>query len=292
MNHKLIRQEWLNRIEEHLNQVLNKKLSATLLLDAMGYSSLNGGKRIRPLLSYATGQISEACEEVTLDIGCAIELIHCYSLIHDDLPAMDNDDLRRGKPTCHKKFNEAIAILAGDALQSLAFEILSENNLLPSDKLLKIINLIAKSSGVEGMAGGQAIDLANTNVIINQSKLQEMHSLKTGKLIQASILSGYLCGENYNQSIYDNLVLIASKLGLLFQIVDDIIDVTGSTEVLGKTAHKDENNHKSTYVTILGLYDAKQYAKTLYLDIMNELEKYSGAEFLIYLADLVYNRNS
>ncbi|MBY0380017.1 MAG: polyprenyl synthetase family protein, partial [Burkholderiales bacterium] len=170
--------------------------------------------------------------------------------------------------------------------------ILSDNNSLPAGKLLKIINLIAKSAGLEGMAGGQAIDLMNTKVIINHSQLEEMHSLKTGKLIQASIMCGYLCGQNYHQSIYDNLLLISSKLGLLFQIVDDIIDVTGSTEALGKTAHKDEDNNKSTYVTILGLTDAKQYAKTLYLDIVKELEQYSGAEFLLYLASVVYSRNN
>jgi farnesyl diphosphate synthase len=233
-----------------------------------------------------------ANEDTLIDVGSAIELIHCYSLIHDDLPAMDNDDLRRGKPTCHKQFTEAMAILSGDALQSLAFELLSADglSLLPQRKL-QIINLIAKASGVDGMAGGQAIDLLSTGMEVTKSSLLQMHILKTGSLIKASVLAGYLCTAQINQDIYDELSLVSLQLGILFQVIDDIIDVTSSTEVLGKTAKKDQNSNKATYVTIMGLKEAYNYAESIYKNIVESLNRRHDPEFLLYLTDLVYKRH-
>lgn len=283
--------ELLAKIESKLSDVLNKTIEAKLLLEAMRYSSLNGGKRIRPLLTIAVGMMCKADLDVLITVGCAIELMHCYSLIHDDLPAMDNDDLRRGKPTCHKQFNEAAAILAGDSLQSLAFELLSENDLtLDASTKLKIVNLVAKASGMVGMAGGQMIDLVSTGTKITKAALERMHTLKTGALIESSVLAGYLCGSGLNQTTYNGLSKISLQLGLLFQVIDDIIDVTGTTDVLGKTAHKDQYTNKATYVTVMGLKEAYAFAETLYVNIIKSLEKYQGSEFLLYLADLVYNR--
>jgi len=205
---------------------------------------------------------------------------------------MDNDDLRRGKPTCHKKYNEAIAILAGDALQSLAFETLSSTDLnITQTAKLKIINQLAKSSGLSGMAGGQALDLINTGLAITQQQLQQMHIMKTGALINTSIISGYLANNSFDITLYQKLSDTATKLGLLFQVIDDIIDITSNTQILGKTAHKDLDNNKATYVTILGIEKSNQYANMLYSEIKNSLTKYTNADFLLYLIDLIYFRN-
>ncbi len=327
MRPESLHKQLLTNVEIAIDKALADNNNLTILIDAMRYSSLNGGKRIRPLLTIAVGLIFEANLDSLVKVSTAVEFIHCYSLIHDDLPAMDNDDLRRGQATCHVKYNEATAILAGDALQSLAFELLSNDALdLTSNTKLKIINLLAKSSGVEGMAGGQALDLLNTGKIITQVQLQQMHNMKTGALIKCAVLSGYLASNQFSESTYNKLEDFAIKLGLLFQIIDDIIDVTSDTSNLGKTAHKDTTNHKATYVTILGLENSQKYAKTLYLEIKSILEqiqttwkqqsklytcgtsvicqqtgyvhmngytieKNLNAEFLLYLVDLVYNRN-
>ncbi len=292
MTHESLHKELLSTIECSISQLFVGTYKESQLLSAMQYSSLNGGKRIRPLLTIATGAMFNVDTQTLVQIGSAIELIHCYSLIHDDLPAMDNDELRRGKATCHIKFNEATAILAGDALQSLAFESLSGNHLnLNAQTKLKIINLLAQSSGVIGMAGGQALDLLNTGHFISQVELQQMHNMKTGALIKCSMLSGYIASSEFNVTVYDTLGAIATKIGLLFQVIDDIIDITSSTESLGKTAHKDLDTNKATYVTILGLENAQEYANTLYLEVKSALKKNFNAEFLLYLVDLVYNRN-
>ena len=280
------------RIQQSLTDILNNNSKAIQLISAMQYSTLNGGKRIRPMLTIAAGIMFGAREDTLTIVGIAIELIHCYSLIHDDLPAMDNDDLRRGKPTCHKQYNEATAILAGDALQCLAFETLSKPNLVLDNEIkLQIINMLALASGRDGMVGGQTIDLANTGRLIDQTELQQMHEMKTGALIKNSLLAGYLCSNNFNQSTYNDLANIATKLGLLFQIIDDIIDVTGNTATLGKTAQKDLLNHKATYVTIMGLDASQQYANTLYGEIINSIQQYNNANFLLYLIDIVFKRN-
>ncbi|MCE2705768.1 MAG: polyprenyl synthetase family protein [Proteobacteria bacterium] len=293
MTHEVLQKKLVTAIEKKLADLIANQPQLSLLLsEAMHYSCLNGGKRIRPLLTIATGMMYNIPEEISVSVGCAIELIHCYSLIHDDLPAMDNDDLRRGKPTCHKKYNEAIAILAGDALQSLAFETLSSTDLnITQTAKLKIINQLAKSSGLSGMAGGQALDLINTGLAITQQQLQQMHIMKTGALINTSIISGYLANNSFDITLYQKLSDTATKLGLLFQVIDDIIDITSNTQILGKTAHKDLDNNKATYVTILGIEKSNQYANMLYSEIKNSLTKYTNADFLLYLIDLIYFRN-
>lgn len=282
----------LTKIEDRLNELLvnNDNL---VLLEAMRYSSLNGGKRVRPFLVMAAGKISQAQSAVLLDIGVAIELIHCYSLIHDDLPAMDDDDLRRGLPTCHKQYGEAMAILAGDALQAQAFVVLSSDSLrLDCAIKLKIINLVASSAGVNGMVGGQALDLLSTGTNLTLPQLQHMHIKKTGALISAAILSGYLAGANCKPEIYDKLVLIANNIGLLFQITDDILDATADTNTLGKTANKDWAANKATYVNILGLEKAQHMADYLYNTTIEMLRHLSQSEELTTLTHFVYNRSN
>ncbi|MDQ5920004.1 MAG: farnesyl diphosphate synthase [Pseudomonadota bacterium] len=282
----------LTKIEDRLNELLvnNDNL---VLLEAMRYSSLNGGKRVRPFLVMAAGKISQAQSAVLLDIGVAIELIHCYSLIHDDLPAMDDDDLRRGLPTCHKQYGEAMAILAGDALQAQAFVVLSSDSLrLDCAIKLKIINLVASSAGVNGMVGGQALDLLSTGTNLTLPQLQHMHIKKTGALISAAILSGYLAGANCKPEIYDKLVLIANNIGLLFQITDDILDATADTNTLGKTANKDWAANKATYVNILGLEKAQHMADNLYNTTIEMLRHLSQSEELTTLTHFVYNRSN
>ncbi len=287
----LTRQQLLTKIEEKLVSAL--ALDSSLLNSAMRYSTLDGGKRIRPLLVVAGGNLSNANLDSLLSVGIAIELIHCYSLIHDDLPAMDNDDLRRGRPTCHKKYSEAIAILAGDALQAQAFTILSSSELLlSSETKLKIINLVSKCSGAVGMVGGQALDLLSTGVKLDLAKLKQMHSMKTGALIKASILAGYLCGVTFDLGYFELLTAAANNLGLLFQITDDILDATSDTITLGKTANKDLVQDKATYVNILGLSKVENLAASLYNDSLSILMQLPNNNALIELAHLIYKRNN
>jgi farnesyl diphosphate synthase len=256
------------------------------------YAVLGGGKRIRPLLSIASGKLNAADFASVLDIGCALELIHCYSLVHDDLPAMDNDDLRRGLATCHKKYDEATAILVGDALQALAFEALSAPTLkIPVDNKLKIIYLVSRASGIDGMVGGQMLDLYSTGRKLTLTDLQNMHACKTGALIKAAILCGYLCGEDFSLDMYTKLGQIADSLGLLFQIVDDILDVTETSDTLGKTANKDAINDKATYVSLLGLEEARAVASELHREIIADLSGIENSTMLQEIATDVYMRN-
>ncbi len=282
--------EFIQRIDQKLTEYLTGNLT-NKLFEVMCYATLNGGKRIRPLLVLAGGTIAKSDYENMIEIASAIEIIHCYSLIHDDLPSMDNDDLRRGKLTAHKKFSEGFAILAGDALQSLAFTILSDSKLNISDtKKVKLINLISKSIGAYGMAGGQALDLLNTGKKSTLEQLEKMHLMKTGALIQASLLSGYIIGNIFKQNHFDILDKVASDFGLLYQIVDDILDATSNTNILGKTANKDLVNNKFTYVTYLGYDEAKIKAQYLYELINKNLSILPNNEFLIELTDYIYDR--
>lgn len=283
----------LEQIENSLDQILTCSTSCSTLLNSMRYSTLDGGKRIRPLFTIAAGLLANADTRTTTTIGATIELIHCFSLIHDDLPIMDNDSLRRGKPTNHVVYGDAVALLAGDALHALCFEVLSNNELnIPAEAKLKIISLIANAIGVRGMVGGQTIDWLNTGKVISLNELQEMHMLKTGALLRASILAGYLAGSKYNPQQYEQIDIIANKIGLLFQIVDDIIDVTEDTATLGKTANKDEEQNKATYVNLLGLETAQQQATTLHSEIIHLIEQQTDSNALKYLADIVYFRNN
>jgi farnesyl diphosphate synthase len=288
--------EWksqtLTAIEHQLESILSLPTKCEQLLTAMRYSSLDGGKRIRPLFSVAAGYLSNAEMATTVTIGSAIELIHCFSLIHDDLPIMDNDDLRRGRPTNHKVFGDAVALLAGDALHALSFEILSSDSLkLDAATKLKIISLLAQSIGVQGMVGGQTIDWLSTGKRLELTQLQEMHLLKTGALLRAAIMAGYLAGSNCNSEQAQDIDLIAHKVGLLFQVVDDIIDVTEDTATLGKTAKKDIDQDKATYVSILGLAEAKTVAHTLHQEVIELINRQPGSWHLKALADSVYYRN-
>lgn len=283
----------LAAIETKLTNILEVSSPCQTLLDSMRYSTLAGGKRIRPLFTIAAGNISNASNGVTTTIGATIELIHCFSLIHDDLPIMDNDDLRRGKPTNHIVYGDAVALLAGDALHALCFEILSHEDLdLEPHKKLKIISLIASAIGIHGMVGGQTIDWLNTGKKISLEQLQEMHLLKTGALLQAAIMSGYLAGNQNTPKEYEAMLLISHKIGLLFQIIDDVIDHTEDTATLGKTAGKDQEQNKATYVTLLGLKEAQKHATNLHHEIVSLTNNIQHASALKYLADMVYYRNN
>ncbi len=232
------------------------------LAAAIRYSVIGGGKRIRPAMVYAAGEAMGVSTDL-LDIpACAVEMIHAYSLIHDDLPAMDDDDLRRGRPTCHKNFNEATAILAGDALQALAYEILAKDDhkeLTPEHRI-EMLSLLTEASGAHGMAGGQAVDLASVGKQLTLDQLEHMHQLKTGALIRASILLGGMCKQDISQPEIDMLSNYALCIGLSFQIQDDILDVISDTETLGKPQGSDEKQEKPTFPAIIGLEKSKQLA--------------------------------
>ena len=232
------------------------------LAAAIRYSVVGGGKRIRPAMVYAAGEAMGVSTDL-LDIpACAVEMIHAYSLIHDDLPAMDDDDLRRGRPTCHKNFDEATAILAGDALQALAYEILAKDDhkeLTPEHRI-EMLSLLTEASGAHGMAGGQAVDLASVGKQLTLQQLEHMHQLKTGALIRASILLGAMCKQDIDQQEIDMLSNYASCIGLSFQIQDDILDIISDTETLGKPQGSDEKQEKPTFPAIIGLEKSKQLA--------------------------------
>ena len=240
------------------------------LHSAMRYSTLNGGKRVRALLTHAAGEFCGAQANTVDYAAAAVELIHAYSLVHDDMPCMDDDDLRRGKPSCHKQYDEATALLVGDALQSLAFEILAKTPLTNATQVLNMLQILAIACGSAGMAGGQAIDLASVGLGLNQAQLAHMHALKTGALIQVSGLLGGHCIEvegTEKDCHTEKLVAIklyTAHIGLAFQVIDDILDAEEDSATLGKTAGKDANNSKPTYVTILGLASAKQFAQMHY----------------------------
>lgn len=247
------------------------------LHEAMRYTVMGGGKRIRPVLVYAGGQAVGASSKSLDRPACAIELIHAYSLIHDDLPAMDDDDLRRGKPSCHRAFGEATAILAGDALQSLAFQVLSNDLVdgISESTRLRMINTLALASGSRGMAGGQAIDLSATGQQLNIAELEDMHIHKTGALIRAGVVLGALCGKTPEQSAIDKLDHYAKCVGLAFQIRDDILDVEGEADTLGKNTGMDKIREKSTYPALIGMHAARQRASELHLEALDSLSGFS-----------------
>lgn len=232
---------------------------------AMRYGVLDGGKRLRPLLVLAAFQAVQApaaLRQASLRAACAVELIHAYSLVHDDMPCMDNDVLRRGKPTVHVQFGQAQAMLAGDAMQALAFDVLTADDTVPAALQARLCRLLAQSAGHAGMAGGQAIDLAHTGKAMDEQALRDMHRRKTGALLQASVLMGAACGDT-TPSCWQALSHYGDALGLAFQVVDDVLDVTQASETLGKTAGKDQDANKPTYVTVLGLQNAMHLAHSL-----------------------------
>jgi len=248
------------------------------LAAAIRYSVIGGGKRIRPAMVYAAGEAIGASSDLMDIPACAVEMIHAYSLIHDDLPAMDDDDLSRGRPTCHKAFDEATAILAGDALQALAYEILAKDDHkeLTAEHRIEMLSLLTEASGAHGMAGGQAVDLASVGKQLNLGQLEHMHQLKTGALIRASILLGGMCKQNVSKDEIDMLGEYALCIGLSFQIQDDILDVVSDTETLGKPQGSDEKQEKPTFPTIIGLEESRQRAieqHELALKILEPMDK-------------------
>ena len=264
---------------------------AERLFAAMRYSVLNGGKRLRPALCFAAADAIGNSNTNTAKVAAAVEMIHAYSLIHDDLPAMDNDDLRRGKPTCHIQFDEATAILAGDALQSLAFQQLTKLTDISSDSKVELLSMLASYSGCSGMAAGQAIDLAATGQILNIDQLDTMHRHKTGALIEASVMMGAITAGGASQAQLSALRDFAHAIGLAFQVQDDILDVESSTEQLGKQQGSDAANNKSTYTSLLGLERARNQAASLYQQSIDSLEVFADrAEPLRQLASFIVNR--
>jgi len=268
--------------------------------DAMRYAVLDGGKRLRPLLvlaareAVAQGVPDAALDEAALRAACAVELIHAYSLVHDDMPCMDNDVLRRGKPTVHVKFGEAAALLAGDALQALAFELLTpDDTSIPVAVQLRLCQRLARASGHAGMAGGQAIDLASVGVALNEAQLRQMHRLKTGALLEGSVLLGADCALQ-PAAARPALQTYAQALGIAFQVVDDVLDVVSDAATLGKTVGKDAANDKPTFVSIMGLERSRAYAQELLAQALQALDQ-SGltrTAALRALAHMVVNRNN
>ncbi|MEX6503449.1 (2E,6E)-farnesyl diphosphate synthase [Pseudomonas zhanjiangensis] len=263
------------------------------LYQAMRYSVVNGGKRVRPLLVYAACETLGGDAERADGAACAVELIHAYSLVHDDLPAMDDDDLRRGQPTTHRAFDEASAILAGDGLQSLAFEVLTDAGRNPHDAELRLAMVaeLARAAGPQGMVGGQAIDLGSVGRELDQAALEIMHRHKTGALIEASVRLGALASGAAEPSTLKALEVYAQAIGLAFQVQDDILDVESDTATLGKTQGKDEANHKPTYPALLGLEQAKAYALELRDQALHALRPFDHrAEPLRDLARYIVER--
>jgi farnesyl diphosphate synthase len=258
-------QPHLARVEHALSAGIEAE-SPAHLGQAMRYAVLDGGKRLRPLLVLATAEaVGEAPQSAAaLNAACAIELIHAYSLVHDDMPCMDNDVLRRGKPTVHVQFGEAQALLAGDALQTLAFEMLTPQDAsVSAAQQAACVGLLARASGYQGMAGGQAIDLASVGQRLSEDQLRQMHRLKTGALLLCSVQMGAACVPNLSIPVQAALQRFGQALGLAFQVVDDVLDVTVDSATLGKTAGKDEAANKPTYVALMGLAAAKAYAEAL-----------------------------
>lgn len=274
-------------VEPALNQWVSVDASPDLdhhapanLMSAMRYAVQGGGKRLRPLLvlaAYEAVDGSKHAGKAALRAACAVELIHAYSLVHDDMPCMDNDVLRRGKPTVHVQYGEAIALLAGDALQALAFELLTPAvSVMPAQQQASLCRILSRSVGCSGMAGGQAIDLASIGLQLTQAQLCEMHRLKTGALLEASVLMGAACGETSHEAL-QALQAYGAAVGLAFQVVDDILDVTTDSVTLGKTAGKDAYAGKPTYVSLLGLQRAGDYAQELLVQAQAALKRSSLA---------------
>ncbi|MDQ6881263.1 MAG: polyprenyl synthetase family protein [Pseudomonadota bacterium] len=262
--------------------------------DSMRYAVLDGGKRLRPLLVLGASEAVHGNAQAALRAACSVELIHAYSLVHDDMPCMDNDVLRRGKPTVHVKFGQAQALLAGDALQALAFELLTpEGEHVPAVIQARLCRLLARAAGHEGMAGGQAIDLASIGRQLGEDELRQMHRMKTGALLQGSVMMGAACGRT-DARAGEALSMYGAAVGLAFQVVDDILDVTADSSTLGKTAGKDAAHGKPTYVSLLGLERSLQYAQELLVQARSALASSGLADTraLLALAEMVVNRDN
>ena len=288
---------WLTATQAQAETAVERYLPTTstgqdTLHEAMSYVSVGGGKRFRPLLVAAAARLGAAEAEALSQAMAAIEYVHVYSLVHDDMPEMDNDSLRRGKPTCHVQYDQATALLVGDALQTLAFDVLSRPVNLPAAQQLQRVQVLARASGSEGMAGGQGIDLANVGKDLSLAQLQHMHGLKTGALIRAAVALGGLSCSDVSDGLLADLDVYADKLGLAFQVIDDVLDCEQDTATLGKTAGKDEEANKPTYVKLLGLEGARTQATSLAEEAKAAVAIYGdAAAALLGLADYVIKRN-
>lgn len=290
--------EWmrgvLSRVEAALERYLpGPETEPARLHEAMRYAALGGGKRVRPLLVHAAGELTDAPAPALDAASAAVEMIHVYSLVHDDMPCMDDDALRRGKPTVHVEYDEPMALLVGDALQSQAFVALTDAAALESQAQAALVRELALASGSVGMAGGQAIDLASVGLTLSRPELETMHRMKTGALLRASVRMGALAGTAPDAAAMRALDAYAAAVGLAFQVVDDILDVTTDSATLGKTAGKDAKDGKPTYVSIIGLDASRVLAAQLHRDAHEALAHFGGrARRLAELADLVVNRVS
>ena len=288
--------DWMRNVQTEVEAALARCLPPGeaipgRLHQAMRYASLDGGKRVRPLLTFAAGELTDAPRERLAVAASAVELIHSYSLVHDDLPCMDDDVLRRGRPTCHVEYDQATALLVGDSLQSLAFELLAREEFGDSHRQLEMVCLLARASGSCGMAGGQAIDLESVGKSLSQPELELMHALKTGALIRAAVVLGGLCGKALSVPERESLDRFAKRTGLLFQVVDDILDCTASTATLGKTAGKDAASEKPTYVSLMGLERARELAAGLRAQALAALTVFGErSQRLVELTDFITQR--
>jgi farnesyl diphosphate synthase len=290
-------QAWMGSVQARMEVALARLLpqahaAPVRLHEAMRYAALEGGKRVRPLLAFAAGEVSAADPQRLEVAGAAVEMIHAYSLVHDDLPCMDDDVLRRGKPTVHVEYDEATAMLVGDALQALAFQILSDNKLAEdAQRQLEMVRMLAAAAGSRGMAGGQQIDLEATGKALSLPELEFMHIHKTGALIRAAVLLGFSCGEASDEAEKHRLDKYAKAVGLAFQVVDDVLDYDASTITLGKTAGKDSKQGKPTYVSLMGLAEARALAQELRAEAHAALEGLGArARRLGELADFIVLR--
>ena len=282
-----------NRVEQYLNTAIGQRRASGVLSQAMTYSAVQGGKRVRAALVYGAAR---ACgvDDATLDpLAAAVEAIHAYSLIHDDLPAMDDDALRRGQPSCHIAFDEATAILAGDALQALAFELLAraKGPEISAEQCLEMVACLAEASGAKGMVAGQMLDMAAAHDAVNLAQLERLHGLKTGALIVASVEIGALSQRQVSTNQIDLLRTYAQAIGLAFQVQDDILDIEGDTATLGKTQGSDVINDKSTYPALLGMTAAKERLMELHQQAKESVTEFgAAAEPLVWLADFIVTR--
>ena len=290
--------QWMTSVQAHVEEALGAFLPAAganpaRLHEAMRYTVLGGGKRVRPLLVFAAGELSGADPLALERAAAAVEMIHAYSLVHDDMPCMDDDALRRGKPTVHVAYDEATALLVGDALQSQAFLVLADGATVPPQRQVAMLRLLAHASGSAGMCGGQAIDLASVGLPLTLEQLEQMHQLKTGALLRASVVLGALAGAALDDAQLASLNTYARAIGLAFQVVDDVLDATADSATLGKTAGKDAAANKPTYVSILGLEPSRVLAEKLRVEAHAALAPFGEkAERLRQLADLIVQRKA
>jgi len=289
---------WMEGVQARTEDALGRFLPDAAavpakLHEAMRYTTLGGGKRVRPLLAYAAGELFGAAEDAVARAACAVEMIHVYSLVHDDMPCMDDDALRRGKPTVHVAYDEATALLVGDALQAQAFEVLAGAQDVAPARLVQMLRLLAEAAGTRGMCGGQAIDLDSVGLSLTLEELERMHQLKTGAMLRVSVLLGALAGRELSSQELEALKDYARAIGLAFQVVDDVLDATADSATLGKTAGKDAAANKPTYVSILGLEPSKALAEQLRQQAHAALAPFGEQALrLRELADLIVQRKA